>query len=95
MDPFLAALDRLPTGYSEGLFAGRRWGVTLDLSADRRRCWVWGEDLGGKARISFNLYRLADRPVLRPCEMPAETVIAFILGYTPDPARLTPPPSRG
>ena len=43
--------------------------------------------------MSFNLYRLADGPVLRPCEMPAETVIAFVLAYRPDPERTMAPPS--
>lgn len=82
LDAFLAALDRVPVGYSEGQYDGRRWGVTLDVSADRRRNWLWGEELGGTGRVSFNLYRLAhDRPALRPCEMPVETVIAFVLGY--------------
>jgi hypothetical protein len=91
VDQFLAALDRLPIGYSEGRYAGHRWGVTLDMAADRRRCWLWGEQLGGAGRVSFNLYRLADGPVLRPCEMPAETVIAFVLAYRPDPDLITPP----
>ena len=95
MDQFLAALDRLPIGYSEGRYEGHRWGVTLDMAADRRRCWLWGEQLGGAERVSFNLYRLADGPVLRPCEMPAETVIAFVLAYRPDPDAITPPPSHG
>ena len=93
MDQFLAALDRLPIGYSEGRYAGHRWSVTLDMAADRRRCWLWGEQLGGTGRVSFNLYRLADGPVLRPCEMPAETVIAFVLAYRPDPERTMAPPS--
>jgi hypothetical protein len=64
MDQFLAALDRLPIGYSEGRYAGHRWSVTLDMAADRRRCWLWGEQLGGTGRVSFNLYRLADGPLL-------------------------------
>jgi len=91
VDQFLAALDRLPIGYSEGRYAGHRWGVTLDMAADRRRCWLWGEQLGGTGRVSFNLYRLAGGPLLRPCEMPAETVIAFVLAYRPDPDLITPP----
>ncbi|MFK3889198.1 hypothetical protein [Sphingomonas sp. NPDC079357] len=79
---FLATLEDWPPGHGEGTYDGRRWGVTLAESADRRRLWLYGEELGGTLRISFNLYRLAGgRVALRPCEMPAATVIAFVLGY--------------
>lgn len=86
MDAFLAALDRLPDGYGKGSYEGRRWGVTLTRSADRRRYWLWGEELGGNGRVSFNLYRLTDAPALRPCEMSVEHVEAFVMGYVPMPA---------
>lgn len=81
---FLAALDRLPRGHSRGEYAGRRWGVTIDEAADRKRLWLWAEEQGGRGRVSFNLYRLAAGVALRPCEMPADTVVAFVLGYCPD-----------
>lgn len=79
---FLDALETWPPGYGEGLYDGRHWGVTLTESADRRRVWLYGEELGGTGRVSFNLYRLSGgRVALRPCEMPAATVIAFVRGY--------------
>ncbi|MDR6788421.1 hypothetical protein J2Y58_001779 [Sphingomonas sp. BE138] len=82
---FLDALEVWPPGYSEGTYAGRRWGATLTVSADARRLWLYAEALGGATRVSFNLYRLAGaRVALRPCEMPATTVIAFVLGYQPE-----------
>ena len=81
MNAFLAALDTIPEGYGEGLYDGRRWGVTYKIAADRRQCWLWGEELGGTGRVSFNLYLLAGGLALRPCEMSAEHVTAFVLGY--------------
>lgn len=92
MEAFLAALDRFPIGYSEGSYRGVRWGVTLSASTDGRRRWLWGEALGGIpgdtgggiGTVSFNLYMLASGPALRPCEMPSEDVIAFVLGYVPE-----------
>lgn len=84
MDAFLAALDRLPIGYSTGSYRGARWGVTISASVDGRRRWLWGEALNGTGTVSFNLYMLASGPALRPCEMPAEEVIAFGVGYVPD-----------
>lgn len=94
---FLDCLRRLPAGYGEGVFARRRYGVTVTWSDDRRRCWLYGEELGGGDRVSFNLYLLqGDRRALRPCEMSAEKVIDFVLNYEPrdaspdqrNPARL-------
>lgn len=79
---FLDAIEAWPPGYGEGVYDGRRWGVTLNGRADRRRVWLYGEELGGTGRVSFNLYRVAGgRAALRPCEMPAARVIAFVLGY--------------
>jgi hypothetical protein len=78
-------LAALPTGYSEGDHAGARWGLTIKRSDDGRRCWLWGEALAGGAHVSGNLYVLADgRSLLKPCEMPAETVLAFLRGFRPD-----------
>ena len=85
VDPAVpAALDAIPVGHGEGIYAGRRWGVTHTASPDGRRRWLFGEERGGGGRVSFNLYRLAAGPVLKPCEMPAAEVIAFVLGYVPD-----------
>lgn len=83
---FLDAVDALPAGYAEGTYDGRRWGVTLDTSPDRRRRWLYGEALDGSDHVSFNLYRLDAGPALRPCEMPVAKVVGFVLGYTPDAA---------
>ncbi len=85
MDRFLAKLGTLPPGASEGRFAGRRYGLTLSASADGRRRWLYAEERGGPGRVSANLYRLADgSTALRPCEMPAERVIDFVLGFVPE-----------
>ncbi|MEM7728279.1 MAG: hypothetical protein AAF311_03300 [Pseudomonadota bacterium] len=78
MDAFLAAWDRLPRGNFDGLYKGRRYAVTRTERAGGRQGWIWAEELGGRGRISANLYRLASGPQLNPCEMPHETVIDFV-----------------
>ncbi|RAK50918.1 hypothetical protein [Phenylobacterium deserti] len=86
-DPVAARLATLPRGYCEGMFEGRRWGVTVKGSDDGRRWWIWGEELGGPDRISGNLYVLdGGRALLKPCEMPEAKVRAFVLGYEPEGA---------
>ena len=86
MEAFLAKLDLLPVGHSEGSYAGRRYGVSLSASADGRRRWLYAEELGGADRVSCNVYLLGGgRPALRPCEMAADKVICFVLGLTNSP----------
>ncbi len=80
-------LDTWPQGHFEGAFEGRRFGVTLHRSGDGRRLWLYGEERGGGDFVSANLYALSDGEVLlKPCEMPAEVVARFILGFVPDPS---------
>lgn len=86
MDQFLDRLSTLKTGYSEVFFQGARYGVTLTASDDGKRLKLYGEALGGKDIISFNLYRLALGEIrLKPCEMPSRKVIDFVLGFTTEP----------
>ena len=35
--------------------------------------------------VSTNVYRTSAGDVLKPCEMPAATVLAFLRGWTPVP----------
>ncbi len=84
MDDFLDRLAALPTGYSEGIYEARRYGVTLTVSPDKKRWKFYAEELGGNEHISFNLYFLSQgAPRLKPCEMPSAKVIAFVLGFAP------------
>lgn len=84
-DDFLSALESLPRGYSEGLYLGRRYGVTINRSDDGRRWWLFGRELGGTDIVSLNLYRpTSGRVALRPCEMSIEKVTAFVRAYRPD-----------
>ncbi len=81
---FEKALGKLPDGYVEGRYEGRAWGVTVNRSADRRRIWLYGEELGATNIVSFNLYMLATaRPILKPCEMSSSKVVEFVLGFDP------------
>jgi hypothetical protein len=65
-------------------FGNRPWGVTVKRSADGKRSWLYGVELGGTDIVSFNLYRLAGPgPMLKPCEMSSAKVIEFVLGFEP------------
>jgi len=83
VEAFLSAWDALPLGNFDGIFEGRRYGVTRTEREGGRQAWLWAEDLGGTDRISGNLYRLKSGTQLKPCEMPEEKVITFVLGIEP------------
>lgn len=82
---FARALAALPDAYVEGRFHGRRWGLTVRRSDDRRRVWLFAEELGGKEIVSFNLYVVSEgRSALKPCEMSSQKVVDFVVGFQPD-----------
>lgn len=80
---FLKAWDALPSGSFEGLFQSRRYGVTKTERSGGRQAWLWAEERGGPDRVSANLYRLNSGAQLKPCEMPADKVIDFVLRVEP------------
>ena len=84
MDTFLAAFDALPIGTFDGVAAGRRYIVTRSQIVSGRGDKLVAEARDGSDYISLNLYRLATGPLLKPCEMPSEKVIAFVLALTPE-----------
>jgi hypothetical protein len=80
---FEEALAKIPTGYSEGFFADRRYGVTLARSDDGKRSNLFARELGGQDVVSFNLFRLGSGEArLKPCEMSNEKVETFVVGLT-------------
>jgi hypothetical protein len=73
----------ITSGYGEGLYEGRRYGVTVRKSRDGKRTSLFARALAGGDVVSFNLYTLVSgEGSLRPCEMPVEKVIAFVLEGT-------------
>ncbi len=81
-DPFVTAYDALPLGTFQGTAYDRRYVVTRTNMAGGRSGKLVAEALDGSDYISLNFYRLAEQPLLKPCEMPAEKVIAFVTDLT-------------
>lgn len=85
MIAFLSKLEALQPGYTTGSFAGSKYGITYQVSDDRRRRNMFAEELGGNDFISFNLYFGKNgNPILKPCEMPEQKVIDFVTGVQLD-----------
>ncbi len=83
MERFLTALASLPFGTFQGHAHGRAYVVTRQQVAHGRGEKLVAEALDGSDYISLNLYHLDSGPQLRPCEMPAEKVMAFVCDLTP------------
>jgi hypothetical protein len=72
-DKFEWALAKVPQGYSEGAFMGRRYGATVRRSRDGGRTSPFARELADKDIVSFNLYRTGTCKVaLKSCEMSCE-----------------------
>ena len=82
---FDAAFAKLAEGYREGTYEGRRFSLIVRRSGDGRRNSLFARELDGPDIVSFNLFRVtSDRTLLKPCEMSAEKVVAFVLEFRPD-----------
>ena len=74
-------VDRVPEGWTVVVYDGRRYGLTRTTRAAGRSVSLLAEQLGGTEVVSTNVYRTSDGDVLKPCEMPAEKVLAFLHGW--------------
>lgn len=77
-------VERVEPGWSEVVVDGRRWGLTRSEAAGGRAIGVYAEELGGSDVVSANVYLTGESGAeLRPCEMPAEKVVAFLREWVP------------
>lgn len=80
MSKYLNLINRIPEGYSEGTYQGRRYGVSKQVFNNGKSQKIFAEELGGNDFISLNYYQTSDQDWLKPCEMPEAKVIAFLEG---------------
>lgn len=73
-----ALLDRVPEGWTLVEYDGRRYGLSRTTRARGRSVTLFAEELGGTGVVSTNVLRTSTGDLLRPCEMPAATVLAFL-----------------
>lgn len=71
-------------GHFTGRAGGKRYGVVRQAFAGGRAEKLVAEELGGADYVSLNLYRLGSGARLRPCEMPEEKVVRFVLELVPE-----------
>ena len=74
----LEMIKRIPEGFSEGCFRGRKYGISKRSFNDERSFKIFAEEFGGNDFISLNFYLTTKDEKLRPCEMPEAKVIDFL-----------------
>jgi len=73
----------LPDGAYDVFFSNKRYGLTKSTHLKGKLIKLYAKELGGNDFISLNYYPdLKDG--LKPCEMPQEKVINFVLGLIKD-----------
>jgi hypothetical protein len=89
-EELVGLLDRVPEGWTAVTYRARPYGLRRTSRADGRSVAVYAEELGGTDVVSTNIYRTSGGDVLRPCEMPASVVLAFLEGWRPTAAPVSP-----
>lgn len=77
---FLHAFDAIPYGCHRATYRNRSYHVRKSSLVSGKAEKLQAEELGGPDYISLNLYRLSSEALLKPCEMPTEKVIDFVVG---------------
>ncbi|KXF81655.1 hypothetical protein [Enterovibrio coralii] len=80
MDAF-QRIDELDSGHHDVTYKGERWGLSVKRYSNGHAVKVYAEALSGRDFVSGNLYLIDDIWALKPCEMPREKVMSFILGF--------------
>ena len=76
-------IQELPDGYSEVSYKESRYGMTVERFNEGRSVKINAKELKGTDFISLNFYSSSSQDHLKPCEMPLEKVIHFLLNQKP------------
>ncbi len=85
-------INAMPEGWSRAQVDGHSWGVTRTTRADGKVITFNAERLGGTEALGANVWITSNGAVLRPCEIPAETVWRFLRAAAD---QAYPPPAAG
>jgi hypothetical protein len=80
-DELVALVARVPDGWTRVTYQGGSWGLSRSDHVGGRSVFVEADELGGPGRLSTNVWFTAGGALLRPCEVPAEQVLAFLRGW--------------
>ena len=76
---FAKRLSALADGSYDVFYNNRRYLLRKETHLGRKLIKLYAEELGGNDFISLNFYPKLQGGLLKPCEMPQQKVIDFIL----------------
>jgi len=76
---FSKKLLNLKNGTYDVMYKSRRYLLRKETHLDNRLIKLYAEELGGNDFISLNYYPKIKNGLLKPCEMPQEKVVDFII----------------
>lgn len=79
--PMPELLPKIPKGYSEANFNGKKYSLTRKDFNQGKSTKVFARELAGTDFISFNLYLTLSGEKLKPCEMPEKKVLDFLASF--------------
>ena len=68
----------IPEGWSRTRIDGETWAVTRTTRAGGKVVSLDAERLGGAEALGANIWLTSNGTILKPCEVPAETVMGFL-----------------
>lgn len=77
-DELDALIRAIPEGWTRLRLAGDSWAITRSTRADGKVVSVDAERLGGRDYLGANIWLTTRGAVLRPCEVPAESVMQML-----------------
>lgn len=75
---FLNLIDKIPLGYSTGIYQGKKYGISKQAFNNGLSFKVFAEELAGNDFVSLNFYKTTTKELLKPCEMPEAKVLSFL-----------------
>jgi len=78
-------LLRIPEGYSTGYFQNLQYKIIKTSCIGGRSQKIEALQMGGNDYISCNIYFTTDKVHFKPCEMPLDKILDFILGFSLQP----------
>jgi len=71
-------IEKIPEGYTQGLFCNKKYGITKQTFNNGKSFKIYGKELKGTNFVSLNFYKTKIDNYIKPCEMPVEKVITFL-----------------
>ena len=73
-----ALIAAIPEGWSRMRIDGQTWAVTRTTRAGGKAVSLDAERLGSAEALGANVWLTGNGTILKPCEIPAETVMGFL-----------------